>query len=75
MTDTELVNILFGIALGVLIDSLLVIHGKRSFHKIVYENNEATRFWPRLTATLYLYGAGYGWRESWIRMKYPPNYI
>lgn len=61
---------------GMFLESLLSIQGRKNFHKIVWgRQDKKAGTWARFTATYFLYSQGYGWKESWTRMKYPPNYI
>lgn len=63
-----------GYILADLVSDLLKMQGKRNFYKIVY-GMKKPGIWKRFTATYFLHTRDYSWKESWTRMKYPPNYI
>lgn len=69
--------LLQGIALGFLFCLLVDIHGRRNFNRIVFSGKPfKPNLWQRFTATAWLCVCrGYGWKESWTRMKYSPNWI
>lgn len=69
-------DLLIGVAIGIALVEFVDVQGRKSFNRIVYaEKPFKPNLWLRFTATCWLTTCGYGWRESWTRMKYSPNYI